>query len=97
MLARLAGVSGEAARKWLSGESIPAMSHVSVLAAHFSVRADWLLTGAGPKQVDEVDALTDEERAHIERLRRLPPSERARVFRVLDAVMPPAVHDDDAA
>lgn len=92
-LARIAGVSGEAARKWLSGESIPAMDHVSVIAGHFRVSAQWLLTGQRADAGVDAGALTDEEIAHVERLRCLPPDERARVFRALDAFMSPPLHD----
>jgi transcriptional regulator with XRE-family HTH domain len=92
MLARVAGVSGEAARKWLSGESIPAMEHAATIARHFNVSVQWLLTGQTDPKV-EAGTLTDEEIAHIERLRCLPPSERARVFRALDAFVSPPLHD----
>lgn len=97
-LAKVAGVSGEAARKWLSGEAIPAMDHIAVISAHYRVQAQWLLTGLGRKDVEgEADTLTDEEREHIKRLRSLPAPERARAFRVVDALISPAQQGDDAA
>lgn len=82
LLAKIVNVSGEAARKWLSGEAIPAMDHVSTLASYLKVTVQWLLTGEDRKDVIEAGSLTDEEQAHLNRLRCLPPSERARVFRL---------------
>jgi len=97
-LAKVAGVSGEAARKWLSGEAIPAMDHVAVISAHYRVQAQWLLTGVGRKEIErETDTLTDEEREHIRRLRSLPAPERARAFRVVDALISPQHNDGSAA
>lgn len=98
MLARLVKVSGEAARKWLSGEAIPAMDHLAVISAHLGVQAQWLLSGVGRKYIDqEADALTEEEREHLRRLRCLPQSERARAFRVVDALVSPSHTDGHAA
>lgn len=86
-LAKITDVSKEAARKWLSGDAIPAMDHVVILAQHFAVGAEWLLTGMGQPAIGEAGMLTDEERRHIERLRRLPSAERARAFRVIEAMV----------
>lgn len=44
-LASVLGVSGEAARKWLSGESMPSMQHATHLARIACAEVDWLLTG----------------------------------------------------
>lgn len=60
MLAQLTGVSGEAARKWLSGEAIPAMTHVAALATHFGSSAQWLLTGHEDASNNGLLAITDE-------------------------------------
>lgn len=42
------GVSGEAARKWLSGETIPSMENAVRLATLARVDVEWLLTGRKP-------------------------------------------------
>jgi len=47
MLARLMGVSGEAARKWLTGESLPSMKNIRRFAGLFGYSVDWLLAGRG--------------------------------------------------
>jgi hypothetical protein len=86
-LAKITDVSKEAARKWLSGDAIPAMDHVVILAQHFAVGAEWLLTGQGQPAIGDAGMLTDEERRHIERLRCLPSDERARAFRVIEAMV----------
>jgi hypothetical protein len=95
-LAKVTGVSGEAARKWISGEAIPAMDHVVILATHFRVNAQWLLTGLGPQEIG-AGALTEEEQRHIERLRCMPSPDRARAFRVIEALSLPDVPRDNAA
>lgn len=55
-IARRVGVSGQAVRKWLNGESIPSMWHLSELSAFYRVSAQWLLTGTGPKTVAEMES-----------------------------------------
>lgn len=88
MLAQLTGVSGEAARKWLSGEAIPAMTHVAALASHFGSSAQWLLTGHDDASQDGLLTLTDEETRLILMLRSLPANERAMAMRMISAMMP---------
>src|SRR5258708_21801754 len=48
-------ISYEAVRKWLSAESIPDMTHVSLICAVLEISPTWLLTGNGPMLIaDEV-------------------------------------------
>jgi len=49
-LARMFGVSGESARKWLEGFSIPDTKRIPEIAKKLGVRGEWLLTGIGPMQ-----------------------------------------------
>lgn len=44
------GVSVEAARKWLVGESTPDTARLSEIATELGVNVDWLLTGRQPKR-----------------------------------------------
>lgn len=88
MLAHLTGVSGEAARKWLSGEAIPAMTHVAALATHFGSSAQWLLTGHDDASNDGLLTLTDEEKRLVLMLRSLPANERAMALRMISAMTP---------
>lgn len=48
MAAGLPKVSGEAVRKWLSGESIPSMDNIRFIALALRVNSEWLLTGRKP-------------------------------------------------
>jgi len=48
-LARLTGLSGESARKWLSGETLPSMENVRQFSERARVQVEWLLTGRGQK------------------------------------------------
>lgn len=91
MLAKLTGVSGEAARKWLSGDAIPAMDHIASLAGHFKCSAQWLLTGQDATNTDGL-TLTKEEMRIIIMLRRLPPSEHDMAVRVIAAMLPNPDH-----
>lgn len=75
VLAKLVGVSGEAARKWLSGEAMPAMNHVSVLASHLKVNAQWLLTGKNAEEMSPADTI----------LSSLSPEHQAQALRMLKA------------
>lgn len=88
MLAQLTGVSGEAARKWLSGEAIPAMTHVAALATHFGSSAQWLLTGNEDASNNGLLTLTNEETQLILMLRSLPANERAMALRMISAMTP---------
>lgn len=49
-LAKMMGMSGESARKWLAGETLPTMDNARQFAAKAGVQVDWLLTGRGPKR-----------------------------------------------
>lgn len=51
-LAKLAHKTGEAARKWLAGETMPTMSTASTLAGGLGVNLVWLLTGTGPMTIN---------------------------------------------
>ena len=46
-------VSGEAVRKWLSGETIPSMDNIRFIAIALDVEADWLLTGRRAKNEND--------------------------------------------
>lgn len=88
MLAKLTGVSGEAARKWLSGDAIPAMDHIAALAGHFKCSAQWLLTGHDEKSADGFVTLSEEETQIILMLRHLPDYERALALRIMAVLLP---------
>lgn len=47
-IASMFGVSREAARKWLEGESRPTNRRLEEMAAALNVRYEWLATGRGP-------------------------------------------------
>lgn len=55
-LARMFGVSREAARRWLSGESRPTNERLEEIAVALDVRYEWLATGRGPMTNDGADA-----------------------------------------
>lgn len=49
-VAAMFGVSRETARKWLTGEAIPATKRIPIIARRLNVRGEWLLTGKSPKR-----------------------------------------------
>jgi transcriptional regulator with XRE-family HTH domain len=52
IVSKLFGVSREAVRKWLAGESIPDTKRISDIAREMGVRGEWLLTGQGPMRYE---------------------------------------------
>ena len=48
-LSKRYGVSREAARKWLNGESTPERTRLATMAADCGVNVEWIWTGQGPK------------------------------------------------
>ena len=48
-------ISGEAARKWIKGRSLPDMAHLAMISADLKVGVEWLLTGLGDKYLCEPD------------------------------------------
>ncbi len=53
LLGKMFGVSQEAARKWLAGESLPQMEKCIEIAKKSNVSIEWLLTGRGVAQFDK--------------------------------------------
>ncbi|QBQ55783.1 helix-turn-helix domain-containing protein [Nitrosococcus wardiae] len=47
-VSKMFGVSREAVRKWLAGESIPDTKRIAGIAQRTGVRGEWLLTSQGP-------------------------------------------------
>jgi hypothetical protein len=58
-VAKMFGVSREASRKWLAGESIPDTKRISDIARLTGVKGEWLLTGQGSMRPGEMS--DDEE------------------------------------
>jgi hypothetical protein len=52
-LGKMFEVSQEAARKWLSGESIPKLAQCIEIATRAKVNFEWLMTGRGPMMFAE--------------------------------------------
>lgn len=61
-LAKAFGVSGESARKWLAGESMPKLATASKIAKEIGVSVNWLLNGQGPKHPASTDPLAPDPR-----------------------------------
>lgn len=46
-------ISYEAVRKWVSGETIPDMTHLSVICSALNTHPTWLLTEKGPMKITD--------------------------------------------
>lgn len=55
LLAKKFAVSQQAAKKWLSGESLPELDKVVAIADWGGVTVNWLLQGFGPKRGDHIE------------------------------------------
>jgi SOS-response transcriptional repressor LexA len=55
LVAKNFGVSQEAARKWVSGESIPATTRATEIARELKVNYEWLIGGQGPMRQQQAN------------------------------------------
>jgi SOS-response transcriptional repressor LexA len=53
LVGKMFGMSQKGARKWLEGESLPDTRRIPQIAERLGVRGEWLLTGLGPKRLDD--------------------------------------------
>ncbi len=88
-LAKEMSVSGEAARKWLSGESVPGINNARKMATLLGINVDWLLTGRGDMHpedaaADAMAALNPRHRALIGLFDALTEDQQAQVIRDLE-------------
>lgn len=51
--AQMFGVGQKGARKWLEGEGFPEMEKCIAIAKRGNVHFEWLMTGRGPKRLDQ--------------------------------------------
>ena len=86
-LGQLFGVSGQAVRKWLSAESMPASARMEHLATLLNIRTIWLMTGDGDmrdekSRVQEKSGvyssltLSTQEKETVLMMRQLPPAQK---------------------
>lgn len=76
-LAKRFGVSQQAAKKWLSGESLPELEKMILIATWAGVNFNWLAQGTLPKKADYADT-----KAHVlsEAIDNLPADSRQQVL-----------------
>lgn len=76
-LAKMFGVSPNAARKWLRGEGMPELDKAIEIATFAKANVQWLLQGNGPKRSDDYDTTPGEL---IDAVRHLPVDDGQQVF-----------------
>lgn len=82
-VARTFGVSQEAARKWLEGESIPRYETLLAMAEYFRVYSEWLFTGRGPKNINTPQVVISDDALKIARSFDALSPEKKAAYRVL--------------
>lgn len=104
-VAKLFGVSREAARKWLDAESIPDTKRIPQIARRLQVRAEWLLSGVGPMEqttmnddlqqlIDTYNAMTETQRQELLALARQLRDNRPSIGGKAPAFEPPQTSTD---
>lgn len=96
-MGRIFGVSGQAVRKWLHGQSLPTAARVVHLARQLGVNASWLLHGEGTKYAEadneedarEVLRVSEREREVLYAYQRLNHRKRNAVWQVLQVLAEP--------
>lgn len=87
-LARLLKITQPAVKKWFDGDSIPDTDKVIELAVWGGVCFEWLLTGRGPKRIDEL--YPTKAIAHVaEIMQAMEPEQQYLVARLADQVAKP--------
>lgn len=70
-LAEKLGVSRQSVSKWETGESVPEISKLPILAHIFNVTTDWLLSEDEEYKQNMSDTATEEEKIKQERIKRI--------------------------
>lgn len=92
-LARLLKITQPAVKKWFDGDSLPDTDKIIELAIWGGVCFEWLLTGRGPKRIDEL--YPSKAIAHVaEIMQTMEPEQQYLVARLADQIKTP---DDLAA
>lgn len=87
-LGRLLKVTQPGVKKWFDGESIPDTEKVIELATWGGVCFEWLMTGRGPKRIDEL--YPTKAIAHVaEIMQAMEPEQQYLVARLADQVKKP--------
>lgn len=84
-LAELMGMTGEAARKWLGGDTLPSMENACDFCLRTGVQVEWFLTGRGGKKAPVAvpqGAILSPEHERVIRLwdRALPSAKKLALF-----------------
>lgn len=69
-LAEKLGVSRQSVSKWETGESVPEISKLSILANIFDVTTDWLLNESDEYKPNNTNASNEDERIRQERIKK---------------------------
>lgn len=87
-LAKVFKVSQKGARKWLEAESFPRWEHVIRITEWAGVTVEWLMSGRGPKTIDQL--YPTRAIAHVaEIMQAMEPQQQYLVARLADQVAQP--------
>lgn len=94
-LARMLKITQPAVKKWFDGESIPDTEKIIELATWAGVCFEWLMTGRGPKRIDEL--YPTKAIAHVaEIMQAMEPQQQYLVARLADQVAQPDKAENNA-
>lgn len=82
-LTKVARITDQGARKWLSGASMPGKANLTAIAKWLDVREEWLEYGRGPMRAPEGSEVEELLEGVRERLRGLEGARRERLLETL--------------
>lgn len=89
-LARHYGLQQPSVKKWFDGDAMPEYEICKDLAIRARVHFEWLMTGRGPKSVDEYP-ISDPRIAHVLKLMEAMPEYKVdQAVKIMDTIAEPA-------
>ncbi len=89
VLGKMFGVSQEAARKWISGESMPQLSKCIEIAQKANVSVEWLLTGKGEQRVPVTYSANTPEQKVLALMQYMDEATKYQAVKIIDAIAEP--------
>lgn len=89
IVGKMFGVSQEAARKWLEGESIPSHERMDAMCRKWDVSYEWLATGRSQKRISYGIAANTPEAEAVKIMQDMTQAEKYHAIKILAAVAQP--------
>jgi len=89
IVGKMFGVSQEAARKWLEGESVPSQERIYEICKKWDVSYEWVMSGRGQKRISYGVAANTPEAHALKIMQDMTPAEKLRAVKILAAAAQP--------